>query len=76
MKINANFRLFEATNFDASKYVASPAYGVNQFMLDPVGEEKAPATTIVEYSPNSNFPEHTHVGGEEFLVLKGRYCRS
>ena len=73
MKINANFRLFAATNFDKSKYIASPAYGVNRFMLDRVGEEKARATTIVEYQPNSSFPKHTHIGGEEFLVLKGTF---
>lgn len=73
MMINANFRLFAATHFDASKYVESPAYGVNRFMLDRIGEEKARATTIVEYSPNSKFPQHTHIGGEEFLVLEGRF---
>lgn len=73
MKINSNFRLFAAANFDATKYIASPAYGVNRFMLDRIGEEKARATTIVEYQPNSKFPEHTHVGGEEFLVLEGTF---
>ena len=73
MKINANFNIFVATNFDASKYVPSPAYGVNRFMLDRVGGEKARATTIVEYQPNSRFPEHTHIGGEEFLVLEGTF---
>jgi anti-sigma factor ChrR (cupin superfamily) len=73
MKINANFRAFAATNFDASKYIPSPAYGVNRFMLDRVGDELARATTIVEYSPNSKFPTHTHIGGEEFLVLKGTF---
>ena len=71
MKINANFRAFAATNFDPAKYIASPAYGVNRFMLDRVGNEKARATTIVAYEPNSKFPEHTHIGGEEFLVLEG-----
>lgn len=73
MKINANFKLFAATNFDASKYIASPAYGVNRFMLDRIGDEKARATTIVEYKANSKFPEHTHIGGEEFLVLEGTF---
>ena len=73
MKINANFRLFASTNFDATKYIASPAYGVNRFMLDRVGDEKARATTIVEYAPNSSFPRHEHIGGEEFLVLKGTF---
>jgi len=73
MKIHANFKLFAATNFDASKYVISPAYGVNRFMLDRIGEEKARATTIVEYQANSKFPRHTHIGGEEYLVLQGTF---
>jgi anti-sigma factor ChrR (cupin superfamily) len=70
MKINANFRVFAGVHFDPSKYIESPAYGVNRFMLDRVGSEKARATTIVQYKPNSTFPEHTHIGGEEFLVLE------
>ena len=43
------------------------------FLLDRIGEEKARCTTIVEYQPNSKFPTHTHIGGEEFLVLKGTF---
>ena len=73
MKINANFKAFAAQQFDASKYIASPAYGVNRFMLDRIGHEQARATTIVEYRPSSSFPEHEHIGGEEFLVLKGTF---
>ena len=73
MKVNANFRVFAGTNFDATKYIASPAYGVNRFLLDRIGDEVARATTIVEYSPNSHFPTHTHVGGEEFVVLQGTF---
>ena len=42
-------------------------------MLDRIGNEKARATTIVEYRPNSKFPHHTHIGGEEFLVLTGTF---
>ena len=73
MKINANFRAFAATNFDPAGYVPSPSYGVNRFMLDRIGNEKARATTIVAYEPNSTFPKHTHIGGEEFLVLDGTF---
>ena len=73
MKINANFKAFAGINFDPSKYVASPAYNVNRFMLDRIGNEKARATTIVEYKPNSKFPMHEHIGGEEFLVLEGTF---
>jgi hypothetical protein len=42
-------------------------------MLDRIGEEKARATTIVEYKANSKFPTHTHIGGEEFVVLSGTF---
>ena len=73
MKIHADFGLFASSHFDATKYIKSPSYGVNRFMLDRVGDEKARATTIVEYQPNSKFPEHTHIGGEEFLVLEGTF---
>lgn len=73
MKLNANFQAFAATHFDATKYVASPAFGVNRFLLDRIGDEKARATTIVQYQPDSKFPEHEHIGGEEFLVLKGAF---
>jgi len=73
MKINANFKAFAGLNFDATKYISSPSYGVNRFMLDRIGSEKARCTTIVEYKPNSKFPEHEHIGGEEFLVLKGTF---
>lgn len=71
MKVNANFRLFASRHFDSSQYMASPAYGVNRFLLDRIGDEKARATSIVEYQPHSTFPSHTHIGGEEFLVLDG-----
>lgn len=73
MKVHADFKAFAGVNFDASRYIASPSYGVNRFMLDRVGAEKARATTIVEYQPNSKFPEHQHIGGEEFLVLEGTF---
>jgi anti-sigma factor ChrR (cupin superfamily) len=73
MKINSNFKAFAGLNFDATKYISSPSYGVNRFMLDRIGSEKARATTIVQYKPKSNFPEHEHIGGEEFLVLEGTF---
>ena len=53
MKIHADFRLFASTNFDPTRYIPSPAYGVNRFMLDRIGNELARATTIVQYQPNS-----------------------
>ena len=71
MKINANFKIFAGVHFDPTRYISSPAYGVNRFMQDRIGSEKARATTIVQYNPNSKFPEHTHVGGGRISRLGG-----
>lgn len=53
------------------EWVSSPANGVERMMLDRIGDEVARATTIVRFAPGSQFDEHTHGGGEEFLVLEG-----
>jgi anti-sigma factor ChrR (cupin superfamily) len=42
-------------------------------MLDRIGDEKARATSIVRYAPDSVFPRHAHPGGEEILVLSGTF---
>lgn len=52
-------------------WVPSPAAGVERRMLYRVGEEVARATSIVRYAPGSQFPRHSHNGGEEILVLEG-----
>lgn len=53
MKIRADFERFAAASFDSSLFVDSPVDGVSRFMLDRVGDEKARATSIVRYRPNS-----------------------
>ena len=55
------------------QWVQSPQSGVERVMLDRVGEEKARATSLVRYAPNSYFPHHMHPGGEEILVLSGTF---
>lgn len=45
--------------------------GVERRLLHRVGNEVAQATSIVRYAPGSAFSDHTHHGGEEFLVLDG-----
>lgn len=45
--------------------------GVDRQMLDRIGGEVARATSIVRYAAGSRFSEHTHSGGEEFIVLDG-----
>ena len=71
MRINANFGEPVAVHTAAMDWVASPMPGVERRMLDRIGEEVARATSIVRYAPGSAFAEHTHGGGEEFIVLDG-----
>ncbi|MCO4826067.1 MAG: cupin domain-containing protein [Amylibacter sp.] len=71
MELNAEFSERVVVHSDQIDWVASPMVGVDRRMLDRIGGEVARATTIVRYAPNSVFSEHTHTGGEEFIVLDG-----
>jgi len=71
MEINADFRQRVVVHSDQIDWIPSPMPGVDRRMLDRIGEEIARATSIVRYAPNSKFSEHTHTGGEEFIVLEG-----
>jgi anti-sigma factor ChrR (cupin superfamily) len=71
MLINADFKHRAIVASDKYQWVASPQNGVERVMLDRVGAEKARATSIVRYVPDSHFPQHPHPGGEEILVLSG-----
>ncbi|OXR49580.1 MULTISPECIES: cupin domain-containing protein [unclassified Pusillimonas] len=71
MLINADFSCRAWVLPEQQQWVASPQGGVERIMLDRVGAEKARATSIVRYAPNSFFPQHSHPGGEEVLVLSG-----
>lgn len=73
MQINADFSLTATLQDDQYQWVASPQAGVERVMLDRIGQEKARATSIVRYAPNSEFPTHFHPGGEEILVLSGTF---
>ncbi len=71
MSINADFAAPALVKTDALDWVPSPMKGVDRRMLDRIGGEVARATSIVRYAKGSAFPEHTHSGGEEFIVLDG-----
>ena len=73
MLINADFSQRAALAFEDYQWVDSPQKGVERVMLDRVGAEKARATSIVRYAPDSYFPHHLHPGGEEILVLSGTF---
>ena len=71
MLVNADFSQRAIVTPQQYAWVASPQPGVERVMLDRVGLEKARATSIVRYAPDSSFPPHAHPGGEEILVLEG-----
>lgn len=73
MRINADFSRRALVAPDQYQWVASPQAGVERVMLDRIGAEKARATSIVRYAPDSSFPRHQHPGGEEILVLSGTF---
>lgn len=71
MEINANFEEPAFAQTDKIEWLPSPMAGVDRRMLDRIGGEVARATSIVRYARGSSFAEHTHSGGEEFIVLDG-----
>ncbi|MGO4478503.1 cupin domain-containing protein [Massilia sp. 2TAF26] len=73
MFVNADFSRRVIVEPGQYEWVASPQAGVERMMLDRIGEEKARATSIVRYAPDSRFPPHAHPGGEEILVLSGTF---
>lgn len=73
MLINADFSCRASLAPEHYQWLKSPQQGVERVMLDRVGAEKARATSIVRYAPESNFPHHLHPGGEEILVMSGTF---
>jgi len=71
MKIAADFKQRVVVQSHLQEWVTSPVVGVNRKSLDRVGDEVARATSLVKYDAGSQFTEHTHTGGEEFIVLEG-----
>lgn len=73
MLLNDDLRVRSVVHAAKLDWVPSPTKGVHRRMLFRIGEEKARATSIVRYAPQSHFPHHGHPGGEEFLVLEGTF---
>ena len=71
MELNADFSARVGVHSHELEWLASPMAGVHRRMLDRIGDEVARATTIVRYAPGSQFSQHVHTGGEEFIVLDG-----
>jgi quercetin dioxygenase-like cupin family protein len=73
MQLNDDFTVRVAMHAAKMEWIPSPAKGVDRRMLFRIGDEKARATSIVRYAPQSRFPRHVHGGGEEILVLEGAF---
>lgn len=73
MRIHADFSRAAVVAPQQHEWVPSPQAGVERVMLDRVGAERARATSLVRYAPDSVFPPHGHPGGEEILVLSGTF---
>jgi len=72
MVINQDFKKRSFVNPIKENWYKSPVDGVERLYLErDDGDEVAIATTIVRFAPGSKFDQHTHDGGEEFLVLEG-----
>lgn len=71
MRLNADFSQTVIIRPGDSPWRASPMPGVERCLLDRIGDEVARATSLVRYAPGSQFSEHQHTGGEEYLVLEG-----
>lgn len=76
MRIHADFSQTAIITPEHYQWVKSPGGEVKRMMLDRIGEEKARATSIVEFAENSEFPEHAHPLGEEVLVLSGTFTEN
>lgn len=70
-RIRAVFEQREVVLPGDESWVPAPSAGVQRKMLDRIGDEVARATSFVRFAANTEFPEHVHGGGEEFLVLEG-----
>ena len=71
MEIHADLSQRAVVASDELPWVPSPMAGVKRRMIERKGDEVARVTSIVRYAAGSHFSQHTHIGGEEFLVLEG-----
>ena len=71
MELNTDFSQRTLIHSPDLPWQASPSAGVARRMLDRIGGEVARATSIVRFDAGHSFAQHTHGGGEEFVVLEG-----
>lgn len=71
MDVNADFTKRVVMHGDSLPWEESPMKGVDRRRLDRIDVKNERVTTIVRYAPESQFSQHVHSGGEEFIVLEG-----
>lgn len=76
MLLNSDFSQRAIVTPDDYQWVPSPQPSVSRMMFDRIGHEQARATSLVRYTPGSEFPTHSHPGGEEILVLEGTFTEN
>lgn len=76
MLLNSDFSQRAIVTPDDYQWIPSPQPGVERVMLDRIGREQVRATSLVWYAPGSEFPAHSHPGGEEILVLDGIFTEN
>lgn len=70
--LNADLSQRLAVDCATLEWTPSPGGHVQRKRLHLVGRAEAgQVTSLVRYEPGATFPEHSHPGGEEILVLEG-----
>ncbi len=73
MQIHADLSQRAVVHHDTLPWLDSPVAGVQRKLIERDGDEVARATSIVRYAPGSVFSQHSHVLGEEIVVLDGTF---
>lgn len=69
--LNMNFDIPVTIEESKREWIGSNLPGVERQLLEREEAETGQATTIVRFSPESEFTPHIHTGGEEYFVLDG-----
>lgn len=69
--LNMDFSQTACLHAKDRQWIKSPADGVSRIPLEREAAESGHTTSFVKFEPNSFFPEHIHLQGEEIYVLEG-----
>ena len=71
--LNADYSVRVVMETENMQWESSEADGVMRRRLERLEGDPEPVTTVVRYLPNSSFPAHRHINGEEIFVLEGTF---